>query len=280
MNNNPTSSLCCLHHLVPPPGLQRRQTLEDELLAINDHLELDGSTLLDDERVIFEHDSQSISTHVGLSTHLDLRFAIAKAADERTTEVESDIDIDIDGDGDSDEETEEFLETSTTPPTFLSLNIAGLSSWHTTHQRLSTVLPPTNPDTHIALSRHAETLYTWLNVSALPYIAALERYARESTQTNDALLDKVDEIQRGVERTVNLSVNLNVKDKDRDIGNGNGRGYGYGNESGLGENQTEEDEEVEVEDVEDEDEEKKRVIDVLCGMVEDLLAKSRPSWPS
>ncbi|KAJ9643712.1 hypothetical protein H2204_001857 [Knufia peltigerae] len=200
----------------PPPSLRRRQTLEDELAAVNDGFEPDGSTMIDDDdRIIWEYDVER--TEVDLDTNLDSVLTFA-----RTEETEEDAEIErkmesedeIGGKMESESEggiheinhllprqhhhhydhggdhhhnqngNDEDETTTIPPPTFLSLNITDLSSWKATHRHL-TGLPPT-PDTHTAISRHAEFLFTWLDISVLPYIDALERYARhEMIQTDD-----------------------------------------------------------------------------------------------
>ncbi|KIW21190.1 hypothetical protein PV08_01770 [Exophiala spinifera] len=227
-SSTPPPPLSLLCPSPPLPRGQRRRTLHDELLAIDDHLELDDeSTLLNDEddegdeRIPFDRDEQRSSTraHVDLNTcprvSRDVRFTKTEGGGggeeedesededeiQRGPEMEGGFATETDAKSDSQEtgtgtETEDDNSSGPEPEpfeTFLSHNAADLSSWHSAHRRLSS-LPP-DADTHMALSRHAETLYTWLNVSALPYIDALERYAHEKAAlvNGDALLDHDDD---------------------------------------------------------------------------------------
>ncbi|KAK5449804.1 hypothetical protein LTS15_008376 [Exophiala xenobiotica] len=109
----------------------------------------------------------------------------------------------------------------TTP--FLALNQADLLSWHAHLTSLSSsssscssshLLPPTptpTPTTHTphvvalatatatATATHADALYRWILSSALPYIAAMERYTHTIAEDNEKLMAHLESLRRQVE---------------------------------------------------------------------------------
>jgi hypothetical protein len=104
--------------------------------------------------------------------------------------------------------------SSTTP--FLELNQADLLSWHAHLTSLSSsssshLLPPTptptptTPTTHtqhvvaLATATHADALYRWILSSALPYIAAMERYTHTIAEDTEKLMGHLELLRTQVE---------------------------------------------------------------------------------
>ncbi|KAK7906026.1 hypothetical protein LTR67_000751 [Exophiala xenobiotica] len=154
--------------------------------------------------LLVSNESNDITKNTHTHTHL--------------TSIVPDLDLNINPPS-SPSHSQDSLTIPSPPVTrpFLELNQADLLSWHAHLTSLSShLLPPTptptptpttptTPTTRtqhvvaLATATHADALYRWILSSALPYIAAMERYTHTIAEDNEKFMAHLDLLRTQVE---------------------------------------------------------------------------------